>query len=198
MTWARRTCITCLLAGSLAGCGGPSSEPPALPQPQALIASKPGPVGARDAAGLGTVLVNSEGYTLYAFEPDGQHTVSCTDACAGSWPPVMLPAATAPAAGPGVRQDLLGSVPNPAGGQVVTYGGWPLYTYASDLAPGQANGQALDLNGGPWYVIRPCGQLVRPADPNGRRHGLDTPARTADAHPAMRRKLQHSKDRQPK
>jgi hypothetical protein len=44
-----------------------------------------------------------------------------------------------------------------AGGRVVTYNHWPLYTYVGDLTPGQATGQALDLNGAPWYVLRPSG-----------------------------------------
>jgi predicted lipoprotein with Yx(FWY)xxD motif len=45
----------------------------------------------------------------------------------------------------------------------VTYNRWPLYTYVSDTAPGEATGQALNLNGGPWYVIRPSGAPEIPA-----------------------------------
>jgi hypothetical protein len=30
----------------------------------------------------------------------------------------------------------------------------------SDTAPGQASGQALNLNGGLWYVISPSGKLI--------------------------------------
>lgn len=56
-----------------------------------------------------------------------------------------------------MRADLLGTAPDPDGGRVITYNHWPLYTYAGDLTPGQATGQALDLNGAPWYVLRPSG-----------------------------------------
>src|SRR5436853_91909 len=56
---------------------------------------------------------------------------------------------------------LLGSDRNPAGGRVVTYNKWPLYTYVADTAPGQAKGQALNLNGGLWYVLSPSGKVIR-------------------------------------
>jgi hypothetical protein len=38
---------------------------------------------------------------------------------------------------------------------------WPLYTYVSDSAAGQARGQALNLNGGYWYVLAPSGKVIR-------------------------------------
>jgi predicted lipoprotein with Yx(FWY)xxD motif len=120
-------------------------------------------VDARSVPGVGTVLVTSTGYALYMFEPDNRHSVSCTGACAGTWPPLQLPAGAAPAAGPGVKPSLLGSDPDPAGGRVVTYDGWPLYTYTGDIQPGQATGQNIDLNGGEWYVIGPSGQPLIPA-----------------------------------
>ena len=50
--------------------------------------------------------------------------------------------------------------PDPAGGRVVTYAGWPLYTYVTDTAPGTATGQALNLNGGLWYALAPSGQVI--------------------------------------
>ena len=55
---------------------------------------------------------------------------------------------------------LLGTAPNPGGGRVVTYRGWPLYTFLGDAAPGDATGQAADDDGGYWYVMRPAGQIV--------------------------------------
>jgi hypothetical protein len=68
-------------------------------------------------------------------------------------------------AGTAVSADLLGTDRNPSGGRVVTYNGWPLYTYANDVQPGQTTGQAIDLNGGYWYVMRPSGKPLteRPA-----------------------------------
>ena len=89
--------------------------------------------------------------------------MTCTGACAGTWPPVTLPTGAATGAEQGVESSLLGSDPDPAGGRVLTYNGWPLYTYSGDVEPGQATGQAIDLNGGEWYVIRPSGQPLIPS-----------------------------------
>jgi len=118
---------------------------------------------ARALPGVGRVLVNATGYALYMFAPDGRRQVTCTGACAGTWPPVRLPSGAVLAVGPGVKPSLLGSDPDPGGGRVVTYDGWPLYTYSGDVQPGQATGQAIDLNGGPWYVLRPSGAPLLPS-----------------------------------
>ncbi len=114
-------------------------------------------VVARSLPGVGTVLVTGNGYALYMFVPDNRRAVTCTGVCAGTWPPLMLPSGAALAAGRGVKASLLGTDPDPGGGRVITYNGWPLYTYTGDVQPGQATGQAIDLNGGEWYVQRPSG-----------------------------------------
>ena len=115
-------------------------------------------VSARSLPGAGPVLVTARGYALYMFEPDGHRMVTCTGTCAGTWPPLRLSSGAALAAGPGVNASLLGSDPDPAGGRVITYGGWPLYTYSGDVQPGQVTGQGIDLNGGEWYLMRPSGK----------------------------------------
>jgi predicted lipoprotein with Yx(FWY)xxD motif len=47
-------------------------------------------VMARDVKGLGTVLVDGGGYTLYLFEPDDHASKStCIDMCADEWPPLL-------------------------------------------------------------------------------------------------------------
>jgi predicted lipoprotein with Yx(FWY)xxD motif len=81
--------------------------------------------------------------------------------CAAVWPPVRLPRGAKPVAKGKAKASLLASDRDPAGGRVVTYDGWPLYTYVADRAPHQARGQALDLNGGLWYVLTPSGKVVR-------------------------------------
>ena len=60
-----------------------------------------------------------------------------------------------------MKPSLLGSEADPAVGRVVTYSGCPLYTYITDTAPGQAKGQALNLNGGLWYVLASSGKVIR-------------------------------------
>jgi predicted lipoprotein with Yx(FWY)xxD motif len=110
---------------------------------------------------LGTVLVNAKGRTLYMFVPDKRKKVTCVGTCAVIWPPVKLGTGAKAVAAGKAKASLLGSDRNPAGGRVVTYHGWPLYTYLSDTAAGQAKGQALKLNGGLWYVLSPSGAVIK-------------------------------------
>jgi predicted lipoprotein with Yx(FWY)xxD motif len=115
--------------------------------------------------GLGTVLVNSQGKTLYTFKPDNAKKVTCTGQCAAVWPPAKLIGSKASGSGE-VKASLLSSDPNPSGGKVVTYNGWPLYTYVTDTGAGSARGQALNLNGGLWYVIGPDGNPITKSAPS--------------------------------
>jgi len=117
-------------------------------------------VDAGPAHRLGTVLVTNKGFVLYMFAPDAARRVTCTGGCAAAWPPLLVHPGDTIAAGPGIRPGLLGTAPNPGGGRVVTYRGWPLYTFLGDAAPGDATGQAADDDGGYWYVMRPAGQIV--------------------------------------
>ncbi len=114
-------------------------------------------------AGLGSVLVDGKGLTVYTFAADHRGRPStCVGLCAVAWPPLVLTAGTtAPIAGPGVRPALLGTAPRTDGKLQVTYDGWPLYTWPLDTRPGQATGQALTNLGGRWYVIRADGTIVR-------------------------------------
>jgi predicted lipoprotein with Yx(FWY)xxD motif len=155
LTAAAVIAFACGCGSSAAGTAGTGGTP-----------AKNGPtitVKAQSVPGVGKVLVNSQGYALYVFAPDDHRSVTCTGACAGTWPPLMLPSGGRVAAGAGVTQTLLGSDPDPSGGRVITYDGWPLYTYTGDVQPAQATGQNIDLNGGEWYVIRPSGQPLIPA-----------------------------------
>ena len=123
----------------------------------AVVSAGGSPVAAADVgATLKTVkiggvdvLANSDGLTLYWFEPDTTTSSKCFGSCAIYWPPVS----GSPAAGPGVTGKL-GTIKRPGGGLQATYDGHPLYTYIGDRGPGQANGNELDLNGGFWYDIR--------------------------------------------
>jgi predicted lipoprotein with Yx(FWY)xxD motif len=110
--------------------------------------------------GLGPVLVNAQGKVLYTFAPDNANKVTCVGACAAVWPPLKLSGSKPVPSGP-VEASKLGSAPDPSGGRVVTYAGWPLYTYVADTSPGQARGQAVNLNGGLWYVIDPTGTVIK-------------------------------------
>ncbi len=110
--------------------------------------------------GLGAVVTNGQGQTVYMFVPDAQKKVTCGTAlgCSAAWPTVSGTSATA---GTGIHQSLLGSDPNPAGGSVITYNKWPLYTYVGDTGSGTAVGQGVNANGGLWYVLSPSGAVIK-------------------------------------
>ena len=96
------------------------------------------------------VVTNAKGYTLYWFVPDSPTKSTCYGTCAAYWPPVT----GTPVAGPGVTGKI-GTIKRSDGQTQVTYDRHPLYTYVGDSAPGQANGNAINLNGGLWYQIKP-------------------------------------------
>ncbi len=118
-------------------------------------------ISTRSVSKLGTVLVDAKGRTLYMFVPDKRKKVTCVGSGAAIWPPVKLPSGAKAMAKGAAKSKLLGSDRDPAGGRVVTYDGWPLYTYVADAKPGKATGQALKLNGGYWYVLSPAGKVIK-------------------------------------
>jgi predicted lipoprotein with Yx(FWY)xxD motif len=103
------------------------------------------------ATGVGTVLVDSAGRTLYLFTPDKQSSPTCTGTCATIWAPLVVTGQ--PTAGSGVTASLLGTVRDANGATQVTYNHWPLYTFAGDTAAGQAKGQGLNTFGGHWSAL---------------------------------------------
>ena len=123
--------------------------------------SKMAIVESAKVGGVGTVLVNGAGRTLYMLTADKGDKVTCTStACTGAWPPLLLPAGTsAPTGGTGVTAAMLGTAKAPSGTQV-TYGQWPLYTFSGDTGAGQANGQGIKSFGGVWHPVAPSGQPV--------------------------------------
>jgi predicted lipoprotein with Yx(FWY)xxD motif len=117
-----------------------------------------------DVPGVGPVLVNAGGVTLYVFSKDHQSTSKCSGACATSWPPLVV--SHKPVAGSGVDKSLLGTVKRGHKLQV-TYGHWPLYTFAGDSAPGQAHGQGITGFGGKWTTIGVSGTAFAPTAGSG-------------------------------
>lgn len=155
-----------LLAVVISACGSSNkstTSAPAATTPSTTAApatSAVTKVSVASVDGLGPVLVNGQGKVLYIFVPDNAKKVTCTGGCAAVWPPLKLSGSKAVPSGP-VEASKLGSAPDPSGGKVVTYAGWPLYTYVADTGPGMATGQAKNLNGGLWYVIDPTGTVIK-------------------------------------
>ena len=61
-------------------------------------------------------------------------------------------------AGDGVDAALIGTITRDDGTTQVTYNGWPLYYFAEDTAPGDANGQGV---GGKWFLVSPTGDAIQ-------------------------------------
>jgi predicted lipoprotein with Yx(FWY)xxD motif len=123
-------------------------------------------VSGANVAGVGTVLVNGDGRTLYALSSERGGKITCTEAngCTKVWPDTELPAGTAQGiAGAGVQASLLGTAKGATGDLYLTYGGWPLYTYSGDSGPGQANGQGITSFGGTWSTLTPAGTPIAAA-----------------------------------
>jgi predicted lipoprotein with Yx(FWY)xxD motif len=109
-------------------------------------------------SGLGRILVDSRGITLYDFVKDKGKTSVCYGACAALWPPLITQGK--PVAGPGVRASLLGTTKRKDGKLEVTYGGHPLYYFVTDRKPGQTTGQGVNQFGGPWWVLSSAGKEI--------------------------------------
>jgi predicted lipoprotein with Yx(FWY)xxD motif len=116
------------------------------------------PVSVGTASGVGKVLVDSEGLTLYYFQKDkkGSGKSKCEGACAEAWPP--LTTGGEPEAMSGVNASMLGTIERSDGTMQVTYAGWPLYTFVEDKKPGEDNGTDSKAFGASWYPLHPNGQ----------------------------------------
>ena len=145
----RERCAAVLAAATVviavAGCGGDGG-----------VSTPAYEVLARSVPGLGEIVVDGKGLTLYLYAPDRQGPSQCTAFCAQQWPPLVLPRGVdQPKAGPGVTAALLGTVRRPNGQLQETYNRWPLYLWQGDQAPGQATGQADAM--GLWYAVSVTG-----------------------------------------
>ncbi|HET6997928.1 MAG TPA: hypothetical protein VFI03_05000 [Solirubrobacterales bacterium] len=103
----------------------------------------------------GPVLVDSKGFVVYDFHKDKGTTSSCYGACAEGWPPVTTEGA--PSTAGGAMAAKLGTTKRKDGTTQVTYAGHPLYTFAGDSKPGEANGNDIDAFGAEWYALQGSG-----------------------------------------
>ena len=152
------------LAVILAACGTGAAKPTAAPAsaaaaPAATEAPSMAAGGAASIAladtGLGKVLTDGEGMTLYVFTPDKAGDSTCYDECATAWPPVLTEGA--PTAGAGLAAGDFATTTRKDGGTQVTFKGWPLYLFAGDAAAGDTKGQGLNDR---WYVVDATGAMV--------------------------------------
>ena len=113
------------------------------------------------STGLGRVLVDGHGRTLYLFAKDRRGKSACAGSCAAFWPPLI--ATGKPLAGAGVQSKLLGTTRRADGRLQVTYNHHPLYSFAKDVRKGDTKGEGLEAFGAEWYAVSPAGAEVEKA-----------------------------------
>ena len=145
-----------LAALAVAGCGGGGSSNASSGRPKTASGAA-ATVGVSNE-GLGNILVNSKGRTLYLFTRDSGTMSECSGACAVNWPP--LKATGKPTIGTGANASLTSTTSRPGGTKQVTYNGHPLYLFKGDSNPGDTNGQGLNAFGGNWYALSAAGNKI--------------------------------------
>jgi predicted lipoprotein with Yx(FWY)xxD motif len=111
--------------------------------------------------GVGTILVNGRGFTVYAFSKDGRNRDACAaiSGCLSLWP--VVGGGDSPILGPGVKRSLVGTTIVKGGKKQLTYGGHPLYTYVGDSGPGQTSYVNFSQFGGRWPAVNAAGRDVK-------------------------------------
>jgi predicted lipoprotein with Yx(FWY)xxD motif len=146
---------------ALAACGGSSSGTGTAAT--ATSAAAGSSAGATTGAvlktartSLGTVVVDSAGRTVYAFDKDAQNSgkSACNAGCIGLWPAVTTTSSSP--TGTGVSGKL-GTIARSDGSKQITLDGRPLYTYAGDSGAGAVSGQGVK---GIWWAVTPAGAEI--------------------------------------
>ena len=111
-------------------------------------------VGSASNAKLGeTVVVSTQGRTLYALNPEtSRHLLCKSSECTHVWPPLTVSSDEAKLkAGTGV-QGKLGLIRRGKDRFQVTLRGMPLYRFSGDHGRDESNGEGLKSFGGTWHA----------------------------------------------
>ena len=143
------------------GCGSSAASHPSTSTTQSAggVTVKTASVG-----GLGTVLVDGQGRTLYTLTSELHGAITCTTAsgCTQVWGELDS-ARAMPRPGPGARpsRPCWGPRPEPPVGGWSPTGAGLSTPSPGNTAPGQANGQKMVSFGGTWFVLSSSGRLVK-------------------------------------
>lgn len=117
--------------------------------------------------GIGRIVVDDRGRTLYLFAVDPPNRSTCFGACASVWPPATTQGR--PGAAGGARAGMLTTIARSDGPRQLVYAGHPLYYYQADTGRGAAHGQGITQFGAPWFAVTPLGQIETTGIAHGRR-----------------------------
>jgi predicted lipoprotein with Yx(FWY)xxD motif len=167
--WTLRAALLAAGVVALAACGSSSGGNAGASAASASSGSGTAPgssFSVKSVTGLGNVLVDGRGRTVYFLTSGNHHNLTCdsANACTNYWPSLPLPSGmSAATAGAGVNASLLGTMTGSDGKTYPTYGGWLLYEYVGDSGPGQAHGEQIHSFGGVWYAVTAAGAPAMPA-----------------------------------
>ena len=116
---------------------------------QASAKGRPDTVKLVNHKGLGKILVNGAGRTVYIFTGDHPNKATCGGVCASIWPPLTVKKGTRVFGGPGVGH--LGTIAAGRNRQV-TWNRHPLYLYSLDTRSGVGNGNGVKQGSSVWYA----------------------------------------------
>ncbi|MFF7975027.1 hypothetical protein [Streptomyces sp. NPDC007905] len=148
-------------SGTSPGSAAPAASDPATSAPAAGGNSSSGNmavtamVRAKAMKGMGSVVTDDKGMTLYRYGKDrpAPSKWTCAGSCTQTWMPVIVDDSVQAS---GVEKSLLGTV-HRNGMKQLALAGWPLYRYVGDTKAGLMNGQDKDKE---WYAITPSGNSV--------------------------------------
>ena len=152
-------------AVTVAACGGGGSAATAATAKTSTGASAT--VGVAKSS-VGSILVNSNGRTLYLFKADVGMQSACTGACLTKWPPLLATGRST--AGAGLTASKLATITRSDGSRQITYNGHPLYLFVKDHKPGDVKGQGVIAFGAAWFALSPSGNQISataPGSPSG-------------------------------
>ena len=175
----RRVSLALLCAGTLGLAAGCSSTSPRSAGEAAKGSGQAVKVDVRSVPGVGQVLVTGKGYVLYVFEPDHHRTVTCTGACAGTWPPLMESSGADLIGSTGVQQALFGAdpIPSAAGSHLRRLAALRLYG-RSPAGPGDGPGHRYQW----WQMVTVTGPPASCGD-----RAVSAPRRPFRSLPVSRR-----------
>ncbi len=97
---------------------------------------------------FGNVLTDQKGRTLYFFTKDANGTSTCTGGCLDAWPIFTV---ASPRLDTGLVASDFASITRADGKSQVTFKGWPLYYFASDVVAGDVKGENVN---NVWVVAK--------------------------------------------
>jgi predicted lipoprotein with Yx(FWY)xxD motif len=164
--WRSGGTYAALVAGLVAGYGGvtvAAAQSSSFPATAAATTAAKITIKTASVAGLGTVLVDGAGRTLYTLTSEATGKITCTtgNGCTDYWSQLDSKRGQRHGTRGKARASMIASEKGTPGTRVLTYHGLPLYTYVGDTANGQANGQGLKSFGGTWYAVSASGNLVK-------------------------------------